>query len=43
MFLVTKSPNWYRNNLHFVLSDVEIHDVRDYSIVTARQRRGFTT
>lgn len=41
MFLVTKSPNWYRNNLHFVLSDVEIHDIRDYSIVTARQRRGF--
>lgn len=40
MFLVTKSPNWYRNNLHFVLSDVEVHDVRDYSIVTARQRRG---
>lgn len=40
LFLVTKSPNWYRNNLHFVLSDVEIHDVREYSIVTARQRRG---
>lgn len=39
LFLVTKSPNWYRNNLHFVLSDVEIHDVRDYSIVMARQKR----
>ena len=39
MFLVTKSPNWYRNNLHFVLSDVEIHDVREYSIVTARKKR----
>lgn len=38
LFLVTKSPNWYHNNLHFVLSDVEIYDVRDYSIVTARQR-----
>lgn len=38
LFLVTKSPNWYRNNLHFVLSDVEIHDVREYSIVIARQR-----
>lgn len=40
LFLVTKSPNWYRNNLHFVLTDVEIHDVRDYSIVIARQKRG---
>lgn len=40
LFLVTKSPNWYRNNLHFVLSDVEIQDVRGYSIVTARQKRG---
>lgn len=39
LFLVTKSPNWYRNNLHFVLSDVEVHDVREYSIVTARQKR----
>ena len=43
LVLVTKSPNWYRNNLHFVLSDVEIHDVREYSIVTARQRRGLST
>lgn len=43
LFLVTKSPNWYRNNLHFVLSDVEVHDVREYSIVTARQRRGLAT
>ncbi len=40
MFLVTKSPNWYRNNLHFVLSDIEIQDVRGYSIVTARKKRG---
>lgn len=39
LFLVTKSPNWYRNNLHFVLSDVEVHDVREYSIVTARKHR----
>ncbi len=38
LFLVTKSPNWYRNNLHFVLSDVEIQDVRGYSIVTARKK-----
>ena len=28
-----KSLNWYCNNLYFVLSDVEVHDVRDYSIV----------
>ncbi|MFM9963807.1 MAG: methyltransferase [Planctomycetaceae bacterium] len=38
LFLVTKHSNWYRNNLPFVLSDVEIHPVRDYSIVTARKR-----
>ncbi len=37
LFLVTKSSNWYRNNLHFVLSDVEIFPIRDYSIVTARK------
>lgn len=43
LFLVTKSANWYRNNLHFVLSDVEVHEVREYSIVTARQRRGLAT
>lgn len=43
LFLVTKSPNWYRNNLHFVLSDVEIQDIRGYSIVTARQKRGLQT
>ena len=39
LFLVTKSPNWYRNNLHFVLSDVEFTSIRDYTVVTARQRR----
>lgn len=38
LFLVTKSPNWYRNNLPFVLSDVAFETVRDYTIVTARQR-----
>lgn len=38
LFLVTKSPNWYRNNLHFVLSDVGFASVRDYTVVTARQR-----
>lgn len=38
LFLVTKSPNWYRNNLHFVLADVDIQEIRDYSIVTARKR-----
>lgn len=43
LFLVTKNSNWYRNNLHFVLSDIEFQDVRDYSIVTARQRRGLAT
>lgn len=37
LFLVTKNPNWYRSNLHFVLSDVEIEPVRDYAIVSARQ------
>ncbi|TXT20956.1 MAG: 16S rRNA (guanine1207-N2)-methyltransferase [Planctomycetota bacterium] len=39
LYLVTKSPNWYRNNLHFVLSDVEFTCVRDYTIVTARQKQ----
>ena len=39
LFLVTKSPNWYRNNLHFVLPDVEFTSIRDYTVVTARQRR----
>lgn len=39
LFLVTKHSNWYRNNLPFVLSDVEIHPLRDYSIVTARKGR----
>ncbi len=38
LFLVTKNANWYRNNLPFVLSDVEVHPIREYSIVTARQR-----
>lgn len=38
LFLVTKSPNWYRNNLPFVLSEVAFESVRDYTIVTARQR-----
>ena len=39
LFLVTKNANWYRNNLPFVLSDVEVHPLREYSIVTARQDR----
>lgn len=39
LFLVTKNANWYRNNLPFVLSDVEIHPLREYSIVTARRPR----
>lgn len=39
LFLVTKNANWYRNNLPFVLSDVEIHPLREYSIVTARKGR----
>ena len=39
LFLVTKSPNWYRNNLPFVLSAVEFETVRDYTIVTAYKRR----
>lgn len=39
LFLVTKSPNWYRNNLPFVLSDVQFETVRDYTIVTATKRR----
>lgn len=38
LFLVTKNANWYRNNLPFVLSEVEVHPIREYSIVTARQR-----
>ncbi|MBC7820297.1 MAG: methyltransferase, partial [Planctomycetaceae bacterium] len=42
LFLVTKSPNWYRNNLPFVLSDVDILPIREYSIVTARQDRSST-
>lgn len=37
LFLVTKNANWYRNNLPFVLSNVEIHPLREYSIVTARR------
>ena len=39
LFLVTKSPNWYRNNLPFVLSDVQFETVRDYTIITAIKRR----
>ena len=39
LFLVTKSPNWYRNNQPFVLSDVQFETVRDYTIVTAIKRR----
>lgn len=39
LFLVTKSPNWYRNNLPFVLADVDVIPIREYSIVTARQDR----
>ena len=42
LFLVTKNANWYRNNLPFVLSDVEIHPLREYSIVAARKRSGRT-
>ena len=37
LFLVTKNANWYRNNLPFVLSDVEVHPLREYSIVTGRR------
>jgi len=37
LFLVTKNANWYRNNLPFVLSDVEVHPIREYSIVIARR------
>jgi 16S rRNA (guanine1207-N2)-methyltransferase len=43
LFLVTKNANWYRNNLPFVLSDVEIHPLREYSIVTARKGRSSPT
>ena len=43
LFLVTKNANWYRNNLPFVLSDVEIHPLREYSIVAARRRRDLTS
>jgi 16S rRNA (guanine1207-N2)-methyltransferase len=38
LFLVTKNANWYRNNLPFVLSEVQVIPVREYSIVIARQR-----
>ena len=38
LFLVTKNAEWYLINLPWVLADVEAHEVRDYSIVTARQR-----
>ena len=40
LFLVTKNANWYRNNLPFVLSEVQVIPVREYSIVIARQRSG---
>ena len=38
IFLVTKHAEWYLTNLPFVLADVEARAVRDYSVVTARQR-----
>ena len=38
LFLVTKHADWYQKNLPFVLSDVEVRPVRDYSVVTAVQR-----
>jgi len=38
LFLVTKNANWYRNNLPFVLSQIEVQKVREYSIVTAVQK-----
>lgn len=38
LFLVTKNGEWYLNNLPFVLSNVEARDVRDYVIITAKQR-----
>ncbi len=38
LFLVTKNGEWYLNNLPFVLSNVEAREVRDYVIITAKQR-----
>ncbi len=38
LFLVTKNAEWYLTNLPFVLADVEAREVRDYFVVTARQR-----
>lgn len=38
LFLVTKNAEWYLNNLPFVLTNVEAREVRDYVIITAKQR-----
>ncbi len=38
LFLVTKNAEWYLNNLPFVLAEVEAREVRDYVIMTAKQR-----
>jgi 16S rRNA (guanine1207-N2)-methyltransferase len=38
LFLVTKNGEWYLNNLPFVLTEVAAREVRDYVIITAKQR-----